>query len=173
MIHALYTLKQLIEDYSNHALKLAMEPCVVDKSLDAILTLAFCITRHAGNVRTGTKEFVIGGEVKKLLARTTACNILPLLTKTTMYIRYPLHFLGAPISELWNGSGSKALICNFRDITIGDTDGRTLGCHQRGSLFGAVRALASKCQIGNGLNAGGHGCVQLRRISSVSHCTLL
>ena len=132
----------------------ALEVANVKRSLDAIPSLTYLTGKHAAGTLRGTGEIVIGGEVNRLLPRATAKNVHPLMTKTTMYLRFPVQFLGTPLVEFWKGSGSKTSLSCFRDISLADTDGKNLGAHQRLSLFAAVRVIAGKSQIGSGLNGG-------------------
>ena len=148
------TYKSIVEEDRAAAVIKCMEEDTVVRTLDAVPSMPFCTLKHASASMNGTGELVTGGEIYRLLPRTTAKNVLPLLTKTSMAIRFPVQFLGTNFKELWNKSGSKSLLANFREIALADFDGKTLGAHQRRSIFQAVRCLAGKSQIGSGLNTG-------------------
>ena len=123
----------------------------VVRSLDAVPSMPFCTLKHASSSMNGTGELITGGEIYRLLPRSTAKNVLPLLAKTSMSIRFPVQFLGSTCMELWGKSSSKSFLANFREIALADFDGKTLGAHQRRSIFQDVRVLAGKSQIGSGV----------------------
>ena len=128
---------------------------MVVRSLDAVPSMAFCVLKHAAASMNGMGEYGTGREQNyRLLPRTTAKNALPLFAKTSMSMRFPVQFLGVNFMELWKKSGSKSLLSNYREIALADFDGKTLGAHQRRSIFEAVRCLAGRSQIGSGLNTG-------------------
>ena len=148
------TLKNIIDvDRSTALAKCVLEDTVF-RSLDAVPSMAFCVLKHAGASMNGMGEYGTGGEIYRLLPRTTAKNALPLFAKTSMSLRYPVQFLGVNFMELWKKSGSKSLLANYREIALADFDGKTLGSHQRRSIFQAVICLAGRSQIGSGLNTG-------------------
>ena len=119
------TMCEVIDEEREYAMVALPSRAAVVKSLDAVPTLTFCVSKNAKGRLRGTSDIVIGGEVGRLIPHFDAAVLHPLHVKTAMYLRNPVQFLGNVLHELWKGSGAQSNVDTYRDISLADGDGKT------------------------------------------------
>ena len=119
------TMCEVIDEEREYARVALPSRAAVAKSLDAVPTLTFCVSKNAKGRLRGTSDIVIGGEVGRLVPRSYAAALHPLHVKTSMYMRNPVQFLSNVLHELWKGSGAQSNVEMYRDISLVDGDGKT------------------------------------------------
>ena len=96
-----------------------------------------------------------GAEVRKLCPDEFVSVFAPLHIKATLNLCAPLMWKGSMLHALFKNSGSPSAVKNYRDICLGDPDGKDYGAHLRQLALPAVRLSTPDVQYGSGLNGGG------------------
>ena len=128
----------------------------VVKSLEAVPTK--CDLRRRYNLSAMNKALGEGGfgaEVRKLCPDEFVSVFAPLHVKATLFMWAPIMWRGSMLHALFKNSGSPSAITSYRDICLGDPDGKDHGAHLRSLSLPAVRLSTPDVQFGSGLNGGG------------------
>lgn len=105
--------------------------------------------------REAIGEAGIGAEVSKLCPGIMASAFAPLHMKATFPADSQMMWRGSQLHALFNNSGSPVVITNYREVMLGDPDGKDHGAHLRSVMLPATQASTLATQYGSGLNGAG------------------
>jgi len=96
----------------------------------------------------------MSGKLTKVFNHAFAVLYYPVLLKSTVRVSYPLQWKGGLLSELFKNKGLRHLIDNYRDIFLGDFNGKAAFKILRRVLIPLCVGIVGHSQYGSGFNGG-------------------
>jgi len=94
------------------------------------------------------------GKISKKIPRLMAAFYYPLVFKTFCRLQPPIQWMGGILHELFKNKGSSAVRGNYRDILLGNVDGKCVTKHVRSILVPVAFIVCGDSQFGSGMNGG-------------------